>query len=43
MKRAARESLIRQFGEAEYEHILNSQELCLADVNTPQITILILL
>jgi hypothetical protein len=43
MKRSARESLIRRFGEAGYEHILRSSEpLCLADVNTPQITILIL-
>jgi hypothetical protein len=43
-KRAASKSLIRQFGEAVYKHILNSPELlCLADVNMPQITILILL
>jgi hypothetical protein len=42
-KRAACESLIRRLGEAGYKHILNSLEpLCLADVNTPQITILIL-
>jgi hypothetical protein len=44
IKKAACKSLIRQFGDAKYEHILNSPELlCLADVNTPQITILILL
>jgi hypothetical protein len=43
MKRSTCESLIKRFGEAGYEHILNSSEpLCLANVNTPQITILIL-
>ena len=42
-KRSARESLIRQFGEAGYEHIQNSRELlCLANIDTPQIVILIL-
>jgi hypothetical protein len=43
MKRSACESLIRRFDEARYEHILNSSEpLCLADVNTPHNTILVL-
>jgi hypothetical protein len=42
-KRSARESLIRQFGEAGYEHILNRRELlCLANIDTPQIVIVIL-
>jgi hypothetical protein len=41
--RAFCKGLIRQFDEAEYEHILNSPELLyLAKLNMPQIAILIL-
>jgi hypothetical protein len=44
LKRETREGLVRRFGEAGYKHILSlSEPLCLAQVNLPQILILILL
>jgi hypothetical protein len=42
-RRLAHKSLIRHLADAGYEHIVNSRELlCLANIDTPQIVILIL-
>jgi hypothetical protein len=44
LKREICEGLVRRFDEAGYKHILSLPELlCLAEVNSPQILILILL
>jgi hypothetical protein len=44
LKKETRKGLVRRFDEVGYEHILSLPEpLCLAEVNLPQILILILL